>query len=82
MFGILLEDLENEYLKGYNYAFPFNTVDAYFLLISWKWDPKQLARLPDYGVMDGVSFLHEVDTNARRGRGGRGGRNGRGGRGK
>ena len=56
-YGKMIEEMENEYLKGFLTAFPVDVVEMYRVMVNWKCDPKQLARILDDGVMDGVSFL-------------------------
>jgi hypothetical protein len=56
-FGKLIEDLENEFLRGHD-NFPRSLTNAYHLLTNWKCDPRNTlcAMGP---TNDGVSFMND-----------------------
>jgi hypothetical protein len=53
-FGKLIEDIENDHIRGTD-KYPKTIVDAYSLLVHWKQDLKHLTRILG-GVSDGAAF--------------------------
>ena len=43
-YGILIQDLENEFTQGVD-KYPKTLTDAYYLLLNWKHDPKYLMNM-------------------------------------
>lgn len=66
-YGKMLEDMENDFTTGID-KYPKTLVNAYNLLLHWKQNPRNLARIPG-SPSDGVAFATtgtEADRNGRR----------------
>jgi hypothetical protein len=65
-FGKLIEDLENDFIRGVD-KYPKTLVAAYNLLVHWKQDPKNLMRILG-STNEGVAFAHvgEPDPKPKR----------------
>jgi hypothetical protein len=62
-FGKLVEDIENDHIRGID-KYPKTILDAYSLLVHWKQDPKNLIRILGGVSNDGVAFANVGDDNS------------------
>jgi hypothetical protein len=62
-FGKLIEDLENEFLRGHD-DFPKTLTSAYHLLTNWKHDPRNTMRIMG-PTNEGVSFVNEGTNDSK-----------------
>jgi hypothetical protein len=69
-FGKLVEDIENDHIRGID-KYPKTIVDAYSLLVHWKQDPKNLIRILGGVNNDRAAFANVGDDNPNQNHSGR-----------